>query len=79
VNAKSKEVENARLKVKLGQREIVVQDQVTNIVKGIVYAKDFIGAAAASEPHAALAWAGVCLLLPVGLEISHLKSVRGMG
>lgn len=28
--------------------------------------KDFIASAASNEPHAALAWAGISLLLPVG-------------
>jgi hypothetical protein len=35
------------------------------IVKGVVFAKDFIATAASNEPHAALAWAGVSMLLPV--------------
>ena len=30
--------------------------------------KDFVSSAINAEPHAALAWAGVCVLLPVGIE-----------
>jgi hypothetical protein len=52
-----------------------------NIVKGVVFAKDFISAAASNEPHAALAWAGVSILLPVrayyfylGVPMSRLKA-----
>ena len=36
-------------------------------VEVIIASKDFIGAAVSAEPHAALAWCGVSLLLPVSL------------
>jgi len=42
------------------------------IVKGVVFAKDFIATAASNEPHAALAWAGVSMLLPVRAYYFHL-------
>jgi hypothetical protein len=35
------------------------------IVKTVQFAKDFVGQAVSNEPHAALAWAGVSMLLPV--------------
>lgn len=31
----------------------------------VLFAKDFISQVASNEPHAALAWAGVSMLLPV--------------
>lgn len=34
-------------------------------VKIVVAAKEFVSSAVSSEPHAALAWAGVCVFLPV--------------
>ena len=34
-------------------------------VEIIIASKDFIGSAVSAEPHAALAWCGVSLLLPV--------------
>lgn len=34
-------------------------------MKIIVSVKDFVSSAVSSEPHAALAWAGVCVFLPV--------------
>lgn len=34
-------------------------------VKVVVAAKEFVSSAVSSEPHAALAWAGVCIFLPV--------------
>jgi hypothetical protein len=48
-------------------RKFGVADTVEKIINSVLYAKDSIGKAVitAGEPHAALAWAGVCLLLPV--------------
>src|SRR5271155_2419733 len=44
------------------------------IVKGVVFAKDFIATAASNEPHAALAWAGVSMLLPVRAYYFYLSA-----
>jgi hypothetical protein len=40
-------------------------DIYKKIVKTLLFAKDFVGQAVSNEPHAALAWAGVSMLLPV--------------
>jgi hypothetical protein len=40
-------------------------DVYRKIVKTVLFAKDFVGQAVSNEPHAALAWAGVSMLLPV--------------
>lgn len=40
-------------------------DVYKKIVKTVLFAKDFVGQAVSNEPHAALAWAGVSMLLPV--------------
>ena len=40
-------------------------DIYKKIVKTVLFAKDFVGQAVSNEPHAALAWAGVSMLLPV--------------
>lgn len=34
-------------------------------IKIVGLAKDFVGSIVSVEPHAAVAWAGVCLFLPV--------------
>lgn len=62
-------LKKARWGLVISGQKFGVADVVDKIVSGILYAKDFIGKAitAAGEPHAALAWAGVCLLLPVCL------------
>jgi hypothetical protein len=40
-------------------------DVYKKIVQMVLFAKDFVGQAVSNEPHAALAWAGVSMLLPV--------------
>lgn len=49
-------------------KKIVLQEQVDKIVRIIMFAKDFVSSAVNAEPHAALAWTGVCMLLPVSIE-----------
>ena len=60
-------VEKARWYVKVGEETVEIKAQVDRIVKAVLYAKDFVSNAASSDPHVALAWAGVCMLLPVCL------------
>ena len=60
-------VEKARWYVKVGEETVDIKAQVDRIVKAVLYAKDFVSNAASSDPHVALAWAGVCMLLPVCL------------
>ncbi len=43
----------------------IAGDIYRKIVKTILFAKDFVGQAVSNEPHAALAWAGVSMLMPV--------------
>jgi hypothetical protein len=42
-----------------------LRDHVNRIIRVVIAAKDFVSTAVSAEPHAALAWAGVCVLLPV--------------
>ena len=69
IDLKLKAVENARLSITVGGKEIVVKEQVRKLVHTILSAKDYIGSAVSVEPHAALAWAGVLVFLPVSLYI----------
>ena len=61
------EVDAARLRISFGNEEVVVREQLDRIFKIGLSAKDFISSALSADPHAALAWAGVCVLLPVSL------------
>ena len=47
------------------KHESSLQKYTKKAIELIIASKDFISSAASVEPHAALAWAGVSLLLPV--------------
>ena len=66
---KIEEDKQAMWKLQLGEHTVVVRDQIDKVVKVVAFAKDFIAQAVASEPHATLAWAGICTLLPVSTDV----------
>ena len=49
-------------------KRVVLQEQLNKFVRVVMFARNFVSQAVSAEPHAALAWAGVCVLLPVSLE-----------
>ena len=52
-------------KVPFSGQSVDVQQSIRSIVRGVLYAKDVIQSIASLEPHASIAWAGVCLVLPL--------------
>jgi hypothetical protein len=67
--------EDDQLKIIVGGRELLVPKQSTLVnktVNAIIRAGAFIGSAVSAEPHAALAWAGVSVLLPVSLYTNFI-------
>ena len=50
-------------------RRVIIREQFDKFVKIVICAKDFVSSAVSVEPHAALAWAGICVLLPVSTVI----------
>lgn len=49
-----------------------IREQVDRLLKTILVAKDFISSVASMDPiHAGLPWAGVCMLLSVGIVPTH--------
>ncbi len=52
-------------------RRVILQEQLDKVIRIIMFAKDFVSSAVILEPHTALAWAGVCVLLPVSIEKFH--------
>ena len=54
-----------RLAIKLAGKSINIRAIGESIIGFVSATKEFISLAASSEPHAALAWAGVSLLFPV--------------
>ena len=64
---KLSDIESSRLSLKIGTKNIVLQHQVKRIIKAVIFLKDFVSSAVSSDPHAGLAWAGICILLPVSM------------
>ena len=67
VRERLKAIDNSKWTLKIGRKTVVVQEQMDRLVKVVAFAKDFVGSIVASNPHGAIAWAGVCILLPVCL------------
>ncbi len=67
VQKKVDDMEEKKTILRLGGKEMEFRPQFDRVVKGVVYAKDFVTLAVSVDPHAALAWAGVCIFLPVSL------------
>ncbi|KAJ5986958.1 hypothetical protein N7451_011323, partial [Penicillium sp. IBT 35674x] len=76
---KIEEVELEQWQVKIGSHSEDFSGQFNKAVKIVVAAKDFVSSAVSAEPHAALAWAGVCLFLPLLLNPSEQKSAAHDG
>ncbi|KAJ5553045.1 hypothetical protein N7494_002423 [Penicillium frequentans] len=79
VKSKVEEVDLAQWQVKIGSHSVDFSGQFNKAVKIMVAAKDFVSSAVSAEPHAALAWAGVCLFLPLLLNPSEQKSAAHDG
>ncbi|XHG02621.1 hypothetical protein AWENTII_005966 [Aspergillus wentii] len=57
-------VQDAQMKIKTGDKTIVVKDEIRSILSTIMLFKDSITAAVSAEPHASLAWAGITSFFP---------------
>lgn len=55
----------AHLSFFIGGKKIVVREQVQNLFNLVLGFKSFIGSVVSSEPHCAIALAGVMIVLPV--------------
>lgn len=75
VDRKLQDMQDSRLKITMGGKEVVVKELVGKIVRVIISAKSLIGSAVSAEPHAALAWAGVLAVLPVSIYIDYHSTI----
>lgn len=55
--------------VKIRRFEMSLREQGENIVKFVLWSSDLVSQMASLEPHAAIAWAGISLLLPVSVLV----------
>ena len=65
LNTKVEELERQKWKLHLGDHNIEVETLFGGVVRNILLAKDIISSAALADPHAALACAGVSVILTV--------------
>lgn len=52
-------------KVPFSQVHIEVQSKIRSVVRGLLWAKEALTPIMSLEPHASIAWAGVCFILPL--------------
>jgi ankyrin repeat domain-containing protein 50 len=57
---------NKQWQVSLPSKDIKIREQVEKLAKFLLWSDPFVKSAVSAQPHAALAWSGVSLLLPVG-------------
>ncbi|CAK7207118.1 hypothetical protein SEUCBS139899_009926 [Sporothrix eucalyptigena] len=58
-------MEEMKVTYHIAGHEFVLEDQITQAAKLLLWAKDWIGDAIQASPQASIAWAGVCLVLPL--------------
>lgn len=63
VKHRLQEIQDSHHTVTVAGKSIGIKDQARRAVHAILSVKDFISSAVSTEPHAALAWAGVLVLL----------------
>ena len=75
LDQKIKEISEGKWKLKFKDHELAVKDLVEPVVGVIDWAKDFVGTALKLSPYGSIAWAGVCVLLPVSITFAALHPV----
>ena len=76
---KMQAIDDSKWNFRVGEHSVEMKKILEQTVKAIVFAKDFVSSAASSEPHAALAWAGVSMLLPLILSPTDQRESLAKG
>ncbi|KAF7953585.1 uncharacterized protein EAE97_000984 [Botrytis byssoidea] len=58
-------LDEKRSKIRMGSATVEVRDALNKVAKAAQYAQSFVGSLVSGEPHAAMAWAGLSLFLPL--------------
>lgn len=74
VKQKLEEDEDGKWRIPLGDDRIAVRDLAGHVFSIVDWGKEFVGTVLESSPYGSIAWAGVCLLLPV----SPFSVMRGL-
>ncbi|OBT97761.1 hypothetical protein VE01_05117 [Pseudogymnoascus verrucosus] len=70
------ELESGQWKIGFQNNQFAVKDLIEPVVGVIDWAKEYIGKAAQASPYSSVAWAGVCLLLPLVLNPGEQEAAR---
>lgn len=73
LDAKTQELEDKKWKVRFGDHNAGVRDLLTGAFKNVLIAKDLINSAASASPPAAIACAGVTVVLTVNSPLSKQR------
>ena len=73
VQSKLDKRECERLVLNLFGKPVKLREQSEKLVRFILWSKDFVSVVLKSEPHAAIAWAGISLIMPASRA---LRSAR---
>jgi hypothetical protein len=74
ISTEDKEIDEGEWKLKFKDHELAVKDLVEPVVGVVEWAKDYVGTALGPSPYGSLAWAGVCVLLPVSATFTASPS-----
>lgn len=58
-------MDEGRTKYRIFGHEFVLRDQITQAAELVQWAKDWTGDAVKASPEASVAWAGICVILPL--------------
>lgn len=66
VNALLEDREKRQWRVSLLGNDVKIREQAEKLTKFLLWTDPIVKSAVSAQPHAALAWSGVSLVLPVG-------------
>ncbi|OBT61859.1 hypothetical protein VE03_08815 [Pseudogymnoascus sp. 23342-1-I1] len=70
------ELESGQWKIGFQNNQFAVKDLIEPVVGVVSWAKEYIGKAAQASLYSSIAWAGVCLLLPLVLNPGEQEAAR---
>jgi N-terminal domain of NWD NACHT-NTPase len=79
INSGLQRIDEKKMRYHIAGHEFVVQDQIAQVAGLVQGMKDFVGEAVKASPEASLAWAGVCLILPILTNPSAAEQANSNG
>jgi hypothetical protein len=79
INLGLQRMDEKKVKYTIASHEFVLQDQIAQVAGLVQGMKDFVGEAVKVSPEASLAWAGVCVILPILTNPSAAEQANSDG